>query len=212
MIYEVRTYRVRPHSVGEVERRLGEAYPDRSRFSPLAASFHSEIGPLNQVIQVWPYQDLAEREEVFSAVAGAGGWPPEIGDLITAESAEIFVPFAVSPEIRPGEMGPFFELRLYTYADGDLPKIVEAWEAALPERLKWGPLVVVCSAEVGGVNKLLHIWPYKSLDDRWELRKRVRETGMWPPLAAARKLGLPTYKLLHQENRIVMPSFFSPLQ
>src|SRR5688500_10347635 len=104
MIYEVRTYDLRPHSVPEVERRLGEAYEARKKLSELAASFHTEIGPLNQVIQIWPYRDLAERERICSAASKTSGWPPRIGEFVVEERADIFVPLAISPEMKPGDL------------------------------------------------------------------------------------------------------------
>ena len=78
MIYEVRTYDLKPQSLPEVEKRFGEAYEHRKKFSPLAAYWHTEIGPLNQVVHVWPYQDLEERARIRAAAMkdGAGKWPP----------------------------------------------------------------------------------------------------------------------------------------
>ena len=56
MIYEMRTYDLKPRSLAEFEKRFGEAYEKRKNYSPLAAFWHTEIGPLNQIIHVWPYQ------------------------------------------------------------------------------------------------------------------------------------------------------------
>ena len=209
MIHEVRTYDVRPHSVPEVERRLEKACEEAIRRSDLVASFHTEIGPLNQVIQIWSYGDVAERERVRAGTSEAGA---VIGEFVVQERTDDIVPFAISPDIKPGTVGPFFEVRTYRYADGDVPKIVRAWEAALPARLALGPLVLVGSSESGGVNTLLHIWPYRTLDERWELRRTLREAGVWPPLVVARRQGLPEYELLHMENKIVVPAAFSPLR
>ena len=61
MIYEMRTYDLKPKSLPEVEKRFGEAYEKRRKYSELGAFWHSEIGPLNQIVHVWPYKDLAER-------------------------------------------------------------------------------------------------------------------------------------------------------
>ena len=44
------------------------------------------------------------------------------------------------------------------------------------------------------------------------MRDKIRATGDWPPSAAAKKAGLPVYQLTVQENKILMPSAFSPLQ
>ena len=212
MIYEVRTYDIKPKSQPEVEKRFGEAYEYRKKLSPLAAFWHTEIGPLNQIIHVWPYQDLAERDKIRAAAVQAGNWPPKIGEFIVNMRSEIYIPFPVSPEIKPGKMGPYFEMRTYTVSPGDLPKIQKVWEQAIPARIKISPLVGVWYSELGGLNRFTHIWAYTSLNHRNEARDQALATGVWPPSIVAKKLNLPDGTLTAQENKIVMPSAFSPLQ
>lgn len=212
MIYEIRTYDVKPHSIPEVEKRFGEAYEKRKKYSELAAFWHTEIGPLNQVIHVWGYKDLMEREKIRAAAVKDAAWPPKIGEFILALKSDIFIPFPFSPEIKPGKQGPFFEIRTYTYMGGELPVIQKTWEAALPGRLKYGPIIACGYTELGALSKFIHIWPYKSLDERWRIRNEIRTTGNWPPAALAEKTGGRGYHLHAQENKIVMPAAFSPLQ
>jgi hypothetical protein len=59
--------------------------------------------------------------------------------------------------------------------------------------------------EMGELNKYVHIWPYPSLDQRAATRAKVVELGIWPPGGGAEVL-------LTQENKILMPSAFSPMQ
>jgi hypothetical protein len=212
MIYEVRTYDIKPKSLGEVEKRFGEAYEHRKQLSPLAAFWHTEIGPLNQIIHVWPYKDLVEREKIRNAAVAGGNWPPKIGEFLVNMRSEIFIPFAFSPEIKPGKMGPYFEMRTYTFAPGELGKVQKVWEKALPERVKISPLVGVWYSELGGLNRFTHIWAYPSLDARNETREKATATGAWPPSAYAKREGMADALLVAQENKIVMPSAFSPLQ
>jgi NIPSNAP len=61
MIYEIDTYQLKVGSLTEVEKRYGEAYEQRKKYSPLAAFWRTEVGPLNEIIAVWRYADLAER-------------------------------------------------------------------------------------------------------------------------------------------------------
>ena len=68
------------------------------------------------------------------------------------------------------------------------------------------------NAEVGAVNRFTHIWSYPSLDARNESREKAVAAGVWPPSAVAKKEGMPDAVLTAQENKIVMPSAFSPLQ
>jgi hypothetical protein len=212
MIYEVRTYDLKPHAVPEVEKRFGEAYEKRKKYSELAAFWHTEIGPLNQIVHVWPYKDLEERARIRAAAVKDGAWPPKTSEFMVSQRSDIMMPFAFSPELKPGKMGPYFEMRTYTYASGELPKFVQLWSKALPSRLQVGPLCAVWYSDLGGLNKFVHIWPYPTLDARNETRKKAQATGMWPPSAVAKKEGLPVYQLLAQENKILMPAAFSPIQ
>ncbi|MBI4207130.1 MAG: NIPSNAP family protein [Betaproteobacteria bacterium] len=212
MIYEVRTYDLKPHSLPEVEKRFGEAYEKRKKYSELAAFWHTEIGPLNQIIHVWPYKDLEERSRIRAAAVKDGVWPPKTSEFMLSQRSDIMIPFAISPEIKPGKVGPYFEMRTYTYASGELPKIVKAWEKAIPARLQFGPVTAIWYSELGGLNKFVHIWPYPTLDARVETRKKAQAAGAWPPSVVVKKEGLEEYRLLAQENKIVMPSAFSPLQ
>src|SRR5437870_445001 len=70
MIYEVRTYTLRPGgAVAEFEARFAKRLPLREKHSKLGAFWHTEFGPLNQVIHVYPYEDLQQRAAVRAALA-----------------------------------------------------------------------------------------------------------------------------------------------
>ena len=95
---------------------------------------------------------------------------------------------------------------------GELPIIKKNWESAIGVRLEFGPNTAVWHTEFGKVNTFQHIWPYQSLDQREEIRKKAQATGLWPAGKKAIKEGGRDYNLIQQENKIVMPSDFSPLQ
>ena len=213
MIYEMRTYDLKPHSVPEAEARFAEAYEIRKKHSPLAAFWHTEIGPLNQIIHVWPYKDLAERTKIREEAVKDGTWPPKIKDFIVAMRSEIFTPLSMSPELKPAKVGPYFEMRTYTLANGgELAKLHALWERGIPERTKLSPLCAAWISELGGLNKFVHIWPYKSVDERNRIRDEAKAKEIWPPSLLSKKLGLPGYQMTAQENKILMPSKFSPIQ
>ena len=69
MIYEVRTYTLRPGTVAEFEERYAKRLPLREKYSKLGAFWHTEFGPLNQVIHVYPYEDFQQRAAVREAMA-----------------------------------------------------------------------------------------------------------------------------------------------
>ncbi len=205
MIYEVRTYGLTPGSLAEVEKRFGEAYEYRKKYSELAAFWHTEVGPLNEIIHVWPYQDMNERARIRAEAAKEPNWPPKISDFIRTMHSEILVPFPFSPLLKPGKFGPIYEIRIYTVKSGTLPEIMKAWEPKLPGRVKLSPLAVVGSVDLGEANRLIHIWPYNSFEQREAIRAQARQLGVWPPT------GMPE-RVLTQMNKIVVPAAFSPMQ
>ena len=90
MIYEVRTYTMKPGTVAAFEENFANALPARTKVSPLGAFWHTEIGPLNQVIHVWPYESLEHRDECRATKVE--GWPPPNGGNILNMKSEIFNP------------------------------------------------------------------------------------------------------------------------
>jgi hypothetical protein len=205
VIYEIRTYRIAPGSLAEVEKRFGEAYEYRKKYSELTAFLHTEVGPLNEIVHIWGYQDLAERARIRAEAAKDANWPPKIGEFIREMRSEIVTPFSFLPPVRPGKIGPIFELRYYTLKPGTLPDLAKGWEAKIPERTKLSPLVLAGPVEFGKANGFIHIWAYSGLDQRGKIRDEARAKGVWPPPGGGDRL-------LTQENKILLPAAFSPLQ
>jgi NIPSNAP len=205
VIYEIRTYQIAPGSLAEVEKRFGEAYEYRKKYSELTAFWHTEVGPLNEIIHVWGYNDLAERAKIRGEAAKDPNWPPKIQEFIRKMRSEIVNAFDFVPKPTPGRMGPVFEIRYYTLKAGALPPTAEGWKSKIAERIKLSPVVLAGGVEFGKANGFVHIWAYPSMDQRMQIRDEARKKGVWPP-------GGGGDRLISQQNKIVLPSAFSPLQ
>jgi NIPSNAP len=205
MIYEIRTYTLKPRSTPEFEKLWGAAYPVRQKYSPIMGFFHTDFGPLNEVVHIWPYESFEARDRARSESAKAPGWPPDVAKLIINQKVEIVTPFPFVPEWRPGPDGPIYELRQYVFQGGALPTIMENWKASLPERIKVSKPALIGSVEFGpSANSFIHIWPYASLEHRAEVRAKAAATGKWPPA------GGENYLL--QSNKLLLPAAYSPAQ
>ena len=136
MIYEIRTYTLKPRSQAEVEKRYAEAYEYRKKYSQLAAFWHTEVGPLNEIVQVWPYTDLTERTRIRAEASKDPNWPPKIREFVIHQQVELVTPFSFVPEITPGTVGPIFEMRSYSLTPGSLPGVSKRWEGAIGARVK----------------------------------------------------------------------------
>jgi hypothetical protein len=205
MIIEMRTYRMKPGSIPEVENRFAEGLRERTKVSPLGAFFHTEVGPLNRIIHVWPYEDFAHRTQVRSQKIE--GWPPNIREFVEEQQSEIFIPAPFSPKIGEArQLGGVYEIRMYTLAPGAVPGQIDRWSTAIDARTKLSPLAFAGHSELGGLNKWCHIWAYKDANHRAETRAKAMREGIWPP-----KGGQPGQTLI-QENMLVIPASFSPLR
>jgi NIPSNAP len=207
MIIEMRTYTMQPGSIATVEQRFGEALPARTKVSPLAAFWHTEVGPLNRIIHVWPYEDLGERTRLRAEATKLQGWPPNIREFVVDQQSEIFVPAPFSPKLEPRQLGNCYEVRIYTFKPGGIAATIDRWSTHIEARTKLSPLVGAWSSEVGGLNRWCHIWAYKDAGERFRIREEARAKGIWPPPSG----GGPSL-LLKQENMLVVPASFSPLR
>ena len=204
MIYEFRTYDLFPGNMPKYNSILTNSLSaGRLDHSDLFAYLYTEFGPLNQALHIWPYQNLEERLAIREKTTGISGWPPPTGDLLAGQSAEIFFPAPFNDPTITGAQGPFYELRTYTYAAGETPRVIDTWSKLIDERRKYSPFIGAWYTELGGLNKWAHLWGYSSLEERNRVRKEVVERGIWPPK------GTPTART--QENKLYMPFSFSPL-
>ena len=204
MIYEIRTYNLKPGSVDEMERRVAEKIPSREAYSALFGFWHTEIGPLNQVVGIWPYDDANSRFDVRDRAIAGGDWPPNTLEFVDDQLSEIYLgaPF-MNPDSNR-RIGPVFEMRTYVYPPGTVPKVLEAWGDAIAERDKLSPLGGCWYTDVGELNKFVHLWGYRSHEERARVRAEARERGIWPP-----KSGVSP---LRMENKILTPASFSRMR
>ena len=204
MIHEIRTYTLQPGAVAEFEKNFGEALPHREKYSKLGAFWHTEFGPLNQVIHVWPYEDLNERARIRAEAIKDPNWPPRSAGTVLNMESEILMP---APFMRPlgnQQLGNIYEMRIYTYQPGSIPEVIKRWSESISHREKYSPLAACWYTELGGLNKWFHVWPYKDMAERDRVRTESRKDPHWPP--ATREF------LVRQENKMLVPATFSPMR
>ena len=138
MIYEIRTYNLKLGQLQEYWKRFSEKLPSRQEFSKLGGHWYTEVGPLNQMVAIWPYESLEQRAEIRRAAEAEPNpvWPPDTSDIIVSMVSEIYLPAPFMTPLGEKDIGPLYEMRLYTYPAEGMPQVLEAWGAAIPERVK----------------------------------------------------------------------------
>ena len=75
-----------------------------------------------------------------------------------------------------------YEFRTYNLFPGSLPKYEETLNKSLAGgRLEHSKLFAYMYTEFGPINEVLHIWPYKSLNERLAIREKTTGLSGWPP-------------------------------
>jgi hypothetical protein len=102
MIYEIRTYRLKTGAVPAYLRLIQDEgiAIQKSHLGHLVGYFLSEIGPLNEIVHIWAYQNLADRERRRDALAADPDWQvilPRIQSHIDVMENKIMKPAPFSP-------------------------------------------------------------------------------------------------------------------
>ena len=199
--YDVTIATVRP---GTHPRALAVLEKTLANDPDLLACWYSEIGTLNRILIIRKSVDAAKVVENRVATLNAGN-PFGIGEFITDLSLDTYVPFDFMPPLQPGTFGPCYEVRSYVLKPDGLAPTIELWRKAVPGRTDVSPLLAAMVAVTGAAIRFMHIWPYKSYDERARLREKAVADGVWPPP------GGPGH-LISQQADIYLPAAFSPMR
>ena len=209
MLYDIRSYTLKPRSVSAVEKMFEEAMPTRTKYSPLGAFFHTEVGPLNQIVHIWAYKDAEEMASVRAAAAAdpSGMGPPKgLAEFMVIQASELVrpAPFMVG-WTGPQKLGELYELRVYDLVPGSRPEVIKAWSSKIGGRREYSPMAGCwLSSGFGGLgNKLYHLWAYDSFEHRARVRAETSAAGVWPSDDGS--------NYIRQENKLLTPASFSPL-
>ncbi|MBS99003.1 MAG: NIPSNAP family protein [Oceanospirillaceae bacterium] len=170
----------------------------------LLGCWFSDIGQLNQLI-IFRGFDSAEDLETERENVRRSSNPFGCAEFMTDMSLESYAPFPFMPAVTPAEEGPIYEIRTYQLKQGGLEPTIDAWEKAVPKRREFSPLTIAMYA-VDGSQRITHIWPYSSLEERTKARMDSVKAGAWPPV------GGPDWLELDMKSTVATPTPVSPLK
>ena len=102
MFYEIRTYRLNNGAIPDYLKVVGEEgiAIQKSHLGNLVGYFSSEIGPINEIVHIWGFASLDDRQVRRARLAADPEWQaflPKIRDLIVTAENKIMTPTAFSP-------------------------------------------------------------------------------------------------------------------
>jgi len=212
MIYELRTYTVRPGTLGDIIKAASTVSRDirKDDFGKLEGYWSTEIGPLNQVMHMWSYSDLNERTRMRAELAKNSRWTGEYLPLIRPllVRQEVRLLNAIRPPVAPASTGNIYELRAYRAKPaGGARQWLDAFTAVLPAREKYSKIVGLWQTDAGQPNEVCHIWAYPDLNARAEARGNAMKDPAWQEF-----LGKGPGFLEEMHSTIMLPAPHSPLR
>src|SRR5690349_25089791 len=117
MIYELRTYTVKPGTISDMVKAASTVSLDirGNNFGKLEGYWFTEIGPLNQVMHMWSYSDLNDRARLRAELAKNARWSKEYIPLLQPilVHQQVLPMHAIRPPVAPPSPGHVYELCSY---------------------------------------------------------------------------------------------------
>lgn len=187
MLYDLTILSLLPNTLGAVLPILPQTYAGFSSTGTVLGAFSCEFGALNRFAFLTRYENVealaAERARLMQT-DDPYGIAPYLGGI----NSTAFKPLSFAQPIEAGQYGPFYEFRTYTIAPNGLAETEEAWAKVIPRRNEMSKLLTIMGSIEEGPQKMVHIWPYNSIEDRMKARAQASKEGIWPPPGGSAQL------------------------
>ena len=187
MLYDLTVLSLLPNTLGAVMPLLPQTYAGFSMTGTPLGCFGCEFGVLNRFAFLTRYDGAkelaAERARLIETENPYG-----IGPYLGGVNSTAFKPLSFAAPVEPGTYGPFYEFRTYTIAPGGLPETETAWAKVIPRRNEMSKLLTIMGSVEGAPQKMVHIWPYKTIEDRVKARAQASQEKIWPPPGGSAQL------------------------
>ena len=210
MLFELEMQTIRPttdRAVMDLAGDLGRQIRG-DNYGQLAGCWISEIGALNQFVELWSFESLSERERLLDQLRGNERWQSQYQGAMQQ--------FVVQRQTRlmrslidiehPRALGYVYELRYYRLVPGSLPEWQALFMSAIEARRKYSKLVGLWATEAGQPDEVCHIWAYRDLKERADIRRQALSDPTWSEFV---QKDAPLLAEMH--NLILLPAPHSPL-
>lgn len=211
MIHELRTYTLVPGKQAEYL-KLSAEVGRKARgddYGKLEGFWYSEFGTVNQVVHLWTYPGLDERDRLRRELGRNEAWTkeylPRTRALVVAQETKIL---SAAVELTPpADTANVYELRWYRTHTGKVPEWMELFKGILPVRGRFMRRVGVWQSELGPLNEVVHMWAFRDLNERAAARAKLGQDPEWQAF-----LGASTPLLAHMQAVILYPAAHSPMK
>ncbi|KAM9988032.1 hypothetical protein ACTFIZ_003380 [Dictyostelium cf. discoideum] len=194
-VYELKTYNISANNIPSFFELLGE-----SKDSNRLGTWVTEMGSSNQVISLVEHESLDDRQ--------MSEWntkfQSKVAKLIEKQESLILREFPWAPfqkiSNEKSNENKVWELRTYQSKPGKLGQWAIDFTNGFTERKKISEPVGVFYSEFGPLNTIVHLWPYKSFEDRFRIRDLALKNPVWVETVAK-----TTANLDSMESKTIIP-------
>jgi len=188
-IVDLRIYTGRQRAMPEflrIAEKLGMPVQLRHVGAPLAY-YVTDIGPQEEVMHLWGFDNLADMEARRAARNKDPDWQTYIDatdGLIVKQQCRVVrrVPLPVMDKLTAAAAEkPLVDFRTLTIQRSRMSEFLQIFETmALPVQLRHGgPPIALYTSEIGPLNELIQLWGYDSLADMEALQASRHHDPAW---------------------------------
>ncbi|KAK5579071.1 hypothetical protein RB653_008750 [Dictyostelium firmibasis] len=196
-VYELKTYNVLPNNIPAFLELLKD---NNGKSSNRLGTWTTEMGSSNQVISLVEHESLDDRQ----VNEWNSKFQSKVGELVEKQDSLILREFPWAPfkkiSTQQADENKVWELRTYQSKPGKLGQWAVDFTNGFTERKKISEPVGVFFSEFGALNTIVHLWPYKSFEDRFRIRDLALKNPVWVETVAK-----TTANLASMESKTIVP-------
>lgn len=213
-VYELQTHNVKPESLLtylDLYEEFTTLMSQRHNGLRLVGSFLVEVGDQDQVIHIWEFPDgwdsVQQKYELYRKDEGLKELRKQRSQLLRSRQSQLCLKFSFWPPPTPREKSHIYELRSYTLKPGTILEWGNHWARGIHYRNQDNCAAAGFFSQVGQLYNVNHLWAYKDLQTRREMRESAWQRPGWNETVT---YTVPLIR--HMESKLMVPTSFSPMQ
>ncbi|TFY80527.1 hypothetical protein EWM64_g3479 [Hericium alpestre] len=206
-------HKVKPDQVEEYK-KAAEKYYTGLRDDPeldvkLTGNWEAIVGEQDTFYHVLEYENYAGFDKAWKKLQNSEHTRAfqALRPCLTSRTSQLTQEFAFLPTAPPHEEGGIFELRTYQLVPGKLLEWEQTWRRGIEARRKFVEPVGAWFSQVGRLHQVHHLWQYRDLHARKEMREQAWQVDGW-----ADTVGKTARLAKYMDSIVLTPLPFSPLK
>ncbi|KAA1468080.1 NIPSNAP-domain-containing protein [Dentipellis sp. KUC8613] len=212
-IHGFEIHKVKPDQVEEYKKAAEVYYTglrdDKDLGIKLTGNWEAVVGEQDTFYHVLEYENYAGFDKAWKKIQNSEHTQAfqALRPSLLSRSSQLTQEFAFLPTAPPHVEGGIFELRTYQLKPGKLLEWEHTWRRGIEARRKFVEPVGAWFSQAGRLHQVHHLWQYKDLHTRKEMREQAWQLDGW-----ADTVGKTSQLAKYMDSIVLLPLPFSPLK